>query len=494
MSHAMTARVGHLGFRPPLLFILSALVGLTAVSAAAPARAESAAVPYVSLSDLVLDEGQEGMTPFAIEVRLLNWSGAITVDIAAQAGSASAADFVFATTRVTLVPNETKIVNGFIVADRVFEGDEVFDLRATAATGDGGVPYPGWVLSTGGRVTIRDDDGNTAPQLSITGALVREGDVGTAKHEVTVRLDPPSAGVVTVDYATMDQSTAGATDYVPTSGTLTFAPGEIKKIIDVEIKGDTLWEGEEVLNVLLTSPRGAILTNDRASLVIQNDDPEIEVTADDVTVIEGTGGTKTVPVTFHWTGVNGTPPKILVSVVGGSATPGLDHEGEATTLYPLPADTSVVYPLLIQSDATPECDEGIVLQYFWAAAASPTQKQVKVLIKDDDGPPPSACPDSFGPSPARGDAGPPPSAGSDPHAPVPDAASKPADAADSDANINQPGGDAQGAHAADHGGASPADDAGGCAIGGAGGGWAMTLVASALAGLALRQRRRPHRD
>ena len=84
---------------------------------------------------------------------------------------------------------------------------------------------------------------------------------------VPVTLSNPSATPITVHYATVDTggtgiATAGV-DYVATSGTLTFAPGETSKSVPITVIGDTIKEppllyGEWIL-VSFTDPTGATI-------------------------------------------------------------------------------------------------------------------------------------------------------------------------------------------------------------------------------------------
>ena len=65
------------------------------------------------------------------------------------------------------------------------------------------------------------------------------------------------------------------TDYVPASGTVTFAPGETSKTVPVTVKGDTTAETDEYIVVSFTHPTNArmggfwglgfgVITNDDA--------------------------------------------------------------------------------------------------------------------------------------------------------------------------------------------------------------------------------------
>jgi hypothetical protein len=448
---------------------------------AAPSRAESAAVPYVLISDVTVIEGNTGTTSFSAEVRL-SWPTAITVDVAAYTGTATTDDFTFATTRLTLVPGEVKTVSGFVIGDRTFEGDEAFDLRATIAPGDGGTFYT-WLSSSGGQVTIRDDDGDAATRIKATNISVREGDSGPIKHEIKVSLQPASTTPITVDYATMDVSAQAGADYAPLTGSLTFAPGEIEKIVDVEVKGDLIWERDESLELVLSHPHGAVLDGDRAKIVITNDDPPIVISADDVTVSEGTGGTKTVPITFRWAGP-GAPLKIHVEAIAGTARTVDDHNGSFTTLYPRPGDTSLVFPLLVVSDMLAECDEGIVLQYGGVDTGDDSPKTIKVLIQDDDaGPTGASCPDPFGPTPKAPDAVP-----TTPDAGAGDVAPAAGSTADAGATADVARVDVNAGSAA---APAPAMSQGGCTIGGPAPALTSGLSVAALLAALARRRRKP---
>jgi len=61
-------------------------------------------------------------------------------------------------------------------------------------------------------------------------------------------------------------------DYLASSGTLIFAPGETSKTIPIAIQGDTLSEPEETLSLVFSSPINATLGDASATVTIINDD------------------------------------------------------------------------------------------------------------------------------------------------------------------------------------------------------------------------------
>merc|ERR1712187_637121 len=60
---------------------------------------------------------------------------------------------------------------------------------------------------------------------------------------------------VTVDYATREGTAIEHTDFMPTSGTLTFEEGETEKTVDICIMGDNAYEEDEDFYVILEKPQ-----------------------------------------------------------------------------------------------------------------------------------------------------------------------------------------------------------------------------------------------
>jgi Calx-beta domain len=116
------------------------------------------------------------------------------------------------------------------------------------------------------------------PSLNIDNVWIpAEGNSGTSNAVFTVRLDQASTQTVTVNYATANgYATAGA-DYLPTSGTLSFAPGQLTRTISVAVVGDRICDElyREEFYVALSNPTGAILANASAVGVIDDDEPRI---------------------------------------------------------------------------------------------------------------------------------------------------------------------------------------------------------------------------
>lgn len=109
------------------------------------------------------------------------------------------------------------------------------------------------------------------PALAIGDASVVEGNSGVTDLVFPVTLSTASASPVTVAYQTAD-GTAVSGDYNPTSGTLTFAPGELSHGVTVSVVGDTTFEPNEFFFVNLSGASGATILDGQGAGTIVNDD------------------------------------------------------------------------------------------------------------------------------------------------------------------------------------------------------------------------------
>ena len=110
------------------------------------------------------------------------------------------------------------------------------------------------------------------PMLSISDVTSPEGNSGTKNFVFTVSLAPASTKTVTVNYATANGTATAGMDYLATTGTLTFAPGQTTKTIAVTVMGDTVREANETFAVNLSGQTNANLSDATGAGTIQNDD------------------------------------------------------------------------------------------------------------------------------------------------------------------------------------------------------------------------------
>ena len=134
------------------------------------------------------------------------------------------------------------------------------------------------------RLTVTDDDGATGlkttsvtvtrPELSIANASVVEGDEGTTIMNFIVTLSKTSSSEVTVKYNTTSDTATVGEDFIATSGTLTFTPGQTSKPIAVPVNGDILYADEDPTETfIMTLSDGSVPITDATGVgTIETDD------------------------------------------------------------------------------------------------------------------------------------------------------------------------------------------------------------------------------
>ena len=95
------------------------------------------------------------------------------------------------------------------------------------------------------RLEIWGSSTNVVPDLTISDAVVVEGDAGVTNAVFAVDLSQPVSAFLNVSYATGGGAATPAVDYTPQSGTLIFSPGETNLTITVPVHGDVLEEQNE---------------------------------------------------------------------------------------------------------------------------------------------------------------------------------------------------------------------------------------------------------
>ena len=113
-----------------------------------------------------------------------------------------------------------------------------------------------------------------------------EGQAGTTDFVFTVGLSLPSSLAVSVDYATADGTARAPGDYVATSGTLTFNPGEVSRTITVSVNGDLETEEDETFTLNLSNAAGGSSIGDPQALATINND-DVDMSIEDVSAAEG---------------------------------------------------------------------------------------------------------------------------------------------------------------------------------------------------------------
>jgi N-acetylglucosamine-6-sulfatase len=223
------------------------------------------AASSVSIGDVVVTEGNSGTTSAVFPVTLSPPTAQpVTVSWATSPGTAtSPGDFQAGSDSLTFQPGETaKTITIPVVGDTAYEGQEVFSVDISS----------GDVAVADGHAngTINNDD--APPFLIISDITMTEGTGPPTIVSFVVTLSASSTVPATVNYATVDGTARAPSDYLSTSGTVTFAPGETVKTIQVSVVGDSSDERAESFTISLTNPTGASISDATGRCTINDND------------------------------------------------------------------------------------------------------------------------------------------------------------------------------------------------------------------------------
>jgi large repetitive protein len=339
--------------------------------------------PRISIDDVSLAEGDAGTTDFVFDVTLSSPSGVpVTVDFTTADDSAVApGDYATTTGTLTFDPGETlQTIIVPVVGDVTLEPDETFFVNLSDATG-------ATFDDSQGIGTIQNDEG--IPTLEITDVSMEEGDAGTTDFVFEVTLSNPSSTTVTVVYTTTSGTADHPDDYAHTTGTLTFDPGETSQTITVPVVGETLFEGDETFNVILTNPSGAAVADGEGLGTIGNDDevpPELVI--DDVSLAEGTGGTTDFVFTVTLSPAQEETVTVDYMTFEDSATATEDYAVTSGTLTFDPGETTQTVTVQVAADTIFETDETFSVRLSNASGGTSIFDDTGVgTIENDDAPP-----------------------------------------------------------------------------------------------------------
>jgi len=322
----------------------------------------------------------------------------VTLQFATVNGTATAGgDYTATSGTITFTPGETsRVVAVPVLRDRVAEPAEAFALQLTNVSG-------ATLARSSATATIQDDDGSAPPPLpgvSIADVSVTEGNTGTTTARFTVSLSAASSSPVIVAYETVNATATAGSDYTAKTGSVTFAPGETSKTIDVTVAGDTVVEADETFLVRITSASGATVTAAQAAATIRNDDqapvpPAPTVSIAGATAVEGNSGTVNMKFTVSLSQAATSVVKVKYATADGTATAGKDYNATSGTLTFAAGETSKTITVAVRGDTTYESSET-----FRVVLSSPTGATIAAgtatgTITDND-PVPAAATVAFG--------------------------------------------------------------------------------------------------
>jgi hypothetical protein len=352
--------------------------------------ADDDALPGISIDDVTVAEGdKEDDVKADFTVELSAESGKIViVDYATEDCTADGGkDYVPGSGHVIFLAGETKqSVPIPVIGDNLDEQDETFLVNLSN-------PTNAFISDTQGIGNIKDDE----PPLSISvgNVTVDEGDEGDETLAAfAASLSSESERIVQVHYATTDGTAKANSDYEPTSGIVSFAPGVITQTIPVTITGDEWDEYDEVFYLDMYTSTNATIADSRGTGTITDDDPLPWIRIAHASVLEGDDGetpTATFPVTLS--AESGKTVTVDYATQDGTAKASSDYVTRSGTLTFTPRtcvapDTTTQSIIITVTGDTIEegdCESFYVnLSNFVNADEDKSDKQEKGVILDDE--------------------------------------------------------------------------------------------------------------
>ncbi|WP_431303745.1 Calx-beta domain-containing protein [Sediminicoccus sp. BL-A-41-H5] len=336
--------------------------------------------PALTISDAQVTEGNSSTRQMLFTVTLSHAAtSAVSVAWAAQDGTATAgSDYTAASGTLSFSAGQiSKTIAVTVRGDRVVEADETLSLVLSPATG------ATIVDGTGLGIILNDD--MPPPALTISDAQVTEGDAGTKQMLFTVSLSRAATSAVAVNWATQNGTAAAGSDYVATTGTLSFAAGEVSKTIAVTVNGDTALEANETFDLLLSGASGATIADGTGLGTIINDDVALPgITIGDAQVTEGSSGTRQMLFTVALSSAAAGPVAVNWATQNGTAMAGSDYSAVSGTLNFAAGETSKTIAINILGDTAVEADESFSLLLSAANGATIADDTGLGTILNDD--------------------------------------------------------------------------------------------------------------
>jgi hypothetical protein len=342
-----------------------------------------------------------GNTAVITVTRTGDIAGAATVNYATGGGTATpGSDYTPTSGTLTFAARET--TKTFIVPvppDRLYElrNQETVGLSLSGPTG-------GATLGSQAIATLTIHDSDSRPSLIPGNLIVSDAGPGTTTAQFVVRLSNGSVETISVSYATADGTAKADSDYVATSGTLTFQPGEVEKSFPLQIKSDAFEEGHEQFSINFSNPVNVELFGRSGFVNITADERQlIQFAAPRFTVSEGEvratitvtrSGPITAPATVDYrTGDNtaDVPCDPTIKRPDGTLYPQgaafarCDYATTADTLRFAPGDRQKTFtiPLVDDSHVEPLESVGLILSAPTGASLA-TEFPSLLFITDND--------------------------------------------------------------------------------------------------------------
>jgi len=222
-----------------------------------------------------------------------------------------------------------------------------------------------------------------SPAISVRDSVTVEGNSGTKQATFIVALSGPASQSVSFSFATSNGTATAGSDYVATSGSSTFAPGEVEKPVVVLINGDTVDEAQETYFLDISNVQNATVSSSRGNGAIVDDDGPT-VSLNDVSVTEGNSGIKSAVFTLTLSGPSVEAIAVRAITTPGTATASTDYNSINLVVIFQPGTVTRTFDVAIIGDTSLESNETFSVTLSEAFATTVADGDGVCTILDDD--------------------------------------------------------------------------------------------------------------
>jgi hypothetical protein len=226
------------------------------------------------------------------------------------------------------------------------------------------------------------------PGLRVNNISVTEANIGSnTSATFTVSLSAMSSQAVSVDYVTANGTAVSAKDYMALARTtLTFLPGQMSKIVTVQVKGDTLDEANETFGLILSNPTNATIeVGQGICSILDNDLPPKITISNTPSVTEPDTGAVYATFTVTLSMPSGLPVSVKYATANGTASAGTDYTAVPLTSLSFSAgQTSKTIRVQVKGDTLREPNETFFVNLTGAVNATIADAQGQSTIINND--------------------------------------------------------------------------------------------------------------
>ena len=223
--------------------------------------------PSLTIGDVpVTAEGDSGTKTFSFPVTLsAPIPQAVTVAFSTADGTATAPSDYTATSGTLTIPANTTTASipVTVKGDTTFEKKETFTVNLSS-------PVNATIADGSGLGSIKNDDAK--PSVTISDVSATEGNAGNKAFTFTVTLSVVSGANTVIPFATANGSAVAPGDYTAKTANLSIPAGSLTGTITIQVKGDTVLEGNETFFVNLSASFQATIADGQGQATIVNDD------------------------------------------------------------------------------------------------------------------------------------------------------------------------------------------------------------------------------